>query len=125
MNASFQPCKNEMYLDAQIGCPEPPPMSVLLTRLQGLVRADARSESQIADELGLSPRRFNHYVQGNRALPTKYVSDVCRVLGTHPNYLYGWSNEKRPINLDVGNSSAAVEEQLRILQRILSNCRGG
>lgn len=98
-------------------------MGIMQERLRDLIREDPRSEAQIARELGLSERRFNHYITGRSRLPSALLSPLCEVLGTHPNYLFGWSNEVRPKCPNTGMHTAALEERIRKLELALQSYR--
>lgn len=113
-----------MYLDTTTVFRTTPRMvGIMEERLRELIRQDARSEAQIARELGLSERRFNHYVGGRSRLPSALISPLCEVLGTHPNYLLGWSNEIRPKSPNTGMQAAALEERLSRLEAALKGYR--
>jgi transcriptional regulator with XRE-family HTH domain len=62
----------------------------LRQRAQGLGLSDA----EVARRAGLAPRRYGHYVTGDREPDLQTLVRICRVLNASPNDLLGFADGK-------------------------------
>jgi len=46
------------------------------TRIKEVIKKLARSKTEFADRIGLSPQALNDYVNGERLLPTRYLIEI-------------------------------------------------
>ena len=83
-------------------------------RLRSRLEQLGRSQSEVARSLGLSARRFGHYVNDKREPDYATLARICEKLSTHPNYLLGFDEDPE---LTPGQASS-MREILRDLNEI-------
>jgi transcriptional regulator with XRE-family HTH domain len=52
------------------------------------------SDAEVARRAGLAPRRYGHYVTGDREPDLQTLVRICKVLNTSPDQLLRFSEEK-------------------------------
>lgn len=96
-------------------------MRVLSIRLTALVQElmdQGTPEQQLCRELGVKPRQLGMWKQrGSIPRDERVLWRLCRRLGTHPNYLLGWSDhraphEKPPIADEIDAELKAIKRKL-------------
>ena len=82
------------------------------------------SLSEVARRAGLSERRFVNYVTGDREPDLATLVRICRVLGTTPNDLLGFTGEQtenaereRLCNRLLATARALSDDDLRLVMR--------
>ena len=74
------------------------------------------SQASAARLLGMSARRFGHYCNDQREANYDLMVEICRVLKTHPNYLFGFDDNPE-LNQE---QSAALGNIMDELKKITS-----
>jgi len=64
-------------------------------RLRRRARELGLSDSEVARRLGMQQSRYAHYVSGTREPDLATLSRICRLLGTSPNALLGFSDDRK------------------------------
>jgi len=125
MNRLFSKRKNKSFLaEAGAGAIDAG-MNVFYTRLKPLLdakQASGISYRDMARQLGIEERRFGYFVQG-RDYPLELIPSLCRFLGTHPNYLFGFSPDVKPKDLAEIDRQAVIEKEIRSLAALLREFR--
>lgn len=70
------------------------PMKIFAERLKGRAAVLGLSNAEVARRIGLSERRYGHYVSGGREPDLATLVRIARVLGTSPNHLLGFDDEE-------------------------------
>ncbi len=83
------------------------------TKLRELSRRLELSDAEVARQIGIDPRRYGHYMTGHSSPNYKVLTDLCRVLQTTPNELFGF--EMKPAE---GRRSALIDRCNSILLRL-------
>jgi transcriptional regulator with XRE-family HTH domain len=82
-------------------------MDVFAQRLRERAAQLGISEREAARRCDLEPRRFAHYVVGDREPDLRALVEIARKLGTTPNWLLGVDDEALP------------KKRAELLQRLL------
>lgn len=73
-------------------------MQIFRDRLEKLLdeaKDKGRLRKDIAAEIGITPTRLNNYVKTMREPSLSVLCDICRVLGSHPSFLLGFSDDPK------------------------------
>lgn len=77
-----------------------------------------KSEAALARQLGIEPRRLNHYKE--RSEPDhEMLGRICEALKTHPNYLLGWSDSIEPRYQDHISKIDSLQDEITQLRKAL------
>ena len=71
-------------------------------RLRERLAQLGKTQAGVARDLGMSPRRFSHYVNDQREADYALLVRICQKMNTHPNYLFGFDDNPE---LDAGQAS--------------------
>lgn len=92
--------KHENTIDGGSAMHDHSGMKIFAQRLTDLVQEhmdQGTPEAEICRDVGIKLRRLGMWKQrGTVARNERELWLLCRRLGTHPNYLLGWSNERAP-----------------------------
>ncbi|PWC57838.1 hypothetical protein TSH7_25040 [Azospirillum sp. TSH7] len=84
------------------------------------------SDAEVARRVEISPRRYSHYVNGERQPDYELLLKICGVLQTTPNQILGFDDgaaDSEKLNEDVAAIIAGVgglsETKLRALREIV------
>jgi len=69
-------------------------MQVLGEQLRQRAQELDLSDAEVARRASLAPRRYGHYVTGNREPDLQTLVRICRVLNTTPDQLLGFGEGK-------------------------------
>jgi len=109
----------------RLGCVNPPrAMTAFSDRLRGLVlqriaEGRYRSQAEVARCLGVSEARFGHWTTGRSEPDIASLSKICEELRTHPNYLYGYSDDANPRYTENITRMSLLEKELREIKNLI------
>jgi hypothetical protein len=96
-------------------------MRVFAQRLTALVQEQmdqGTSEADLCREIGIGIRSLGMWKQrGTVAKNERVLWLLCRRLGTHPNFLMGWSDERAP--REPPAHAAEIDAELKAIKRRL------
>jgi transcriptional regulator with XRE-family HTH domain len=99
-------------------------MRILGEQLRQRAQELELSDAEVARRAGLSPRRYGHYVTGQREPDLQTLVRICKVLNTTPNKLLGFDDRAKKKSarnklIDKLLATACVldENQLRLAVR--------
>lgn len=89
MNTSFRFGKNKLCIAFDAMATNNAGMSEIGDRLRDRARELNLADAEVARRADLSPRRYGHYVSGDRKPDYDTLMKICEVLKCTPNYLLG------------------------------------
>ena len=66
---------------------------MIANRMKFLVNNSGKSQTVIAEKLGISQPRLNQYLNGKREPDYAFLVKFCRYFDTTPNYLFNFSSD--------------------------------
>lgn len=126
MNKTFRHSKNEMYLANRRAAVNNLCMASFGENMRKRAQDLGLSDAEVARRVEISPRRYSHYVNGERQPDYELLLKICNVLQTTPNQILGFSDgsaDADKLNEDVAAIIAGVgalsETKLRALREIV------
>lgn len=123
MNKTFRLGKNNLNMDDGAESGEVTGMRIYAERLSSLVReekAKGTEEADLCREIGVGIRNIGQWkTRGTIVRDERTLWRLCRRLGTHPNYLVGWSDERAP--REEPPIAAEIDAELRVIKRRLES----
>ncbi|WP_109074089.1 MULTISPECIES: helix-turn-helix transcriptional regulator [unclassified Azospirillum] len=126
MNKTFRDGKNEMYLANHRAAVNNLCMASFGENMRKRAQDLGLSDAEVARRVEISPRRYSHYVNGERQPDYELLLKICGVLQTTPNQILGFDDgaaDSEKLNEDVAAIIAGVgglsETKLRALREIV------
>lgn len=85
-------------------------------RLRGLREAAGLTQQELGDKLGYSRGSISYYEKCERSPDIVFLDAVCMFFDVNPNFMLGYSENKKAANEDIGLRFGLTDKSIEILE---------